>query len=574
MPRPAKGPRLYLDKSSGAGSYVIRDGKAFHRTGCSPGDREGAERQLADYIVKKYDPARSERRLADIPIGDVINIYLKDRVPLQANVKAAIGRCIRLAEWWHDKTLDQITGAMCRAYAASRPSPGGARRDLQDLAAAIAYHHQEGLHRDVIIVPLPAAGPRRDRWLTRSEIAALVWAAWRMGKVVPGRGKRPAHWRWTGRHIARAILMAYYTGSRIGTVLTASFHAGSGRSYIDLDRGTFFRLPEGKTETDKRQPPVRIGKRLMSHLRRWKRRGLCASYVVEWEGLPVKSIKTGWNRVVEESGLEGDIVPHTLRHSRATHMKQAGISSFEVGQALGMSEKIVDDVYGHWDPAFTERAANKIPTLFERDWNGDKNRVLKVVNPKCQWVIDGEGVASRKIDGTCCLVRGGKLFKRYELRDGKTAPAGFELVDTDAETGKSMGWMPVGDGPEDKWHRQAFEKWVSIDDGTYELVGPKIQGNPEAYESHDLVSHAHLQFSAIDPPRNFDGLRSWLANQDIEGIVWHHADGRMAKIKKRDFGLRRVPGNETAVTFRDNSDKIWQKTAIFWIEPRVMSGQL
>jgi hypothetical protein len=43
------------------------------------------------------------------------------------------------------------------------------------------------------------------------------------------------------------------------------------------------------------------------------------------------------------------------------------------------------------------------------------------------------------------------------------------------------------------------------------------------------------------PPRDFDGLRTWLAGKDIEGIVWHHPDGRMAKIKLRDFGLKRQP---------------------------------
>lgn len=41
------------------------------------------------------------------------------------------------------------------------------------------------------------------------------------------------------------------------------------------------------------------------------------------------------------------------------------------------------------------------------------------------------------------------------------------------------------------------------------------------------------------PPRDFDGLRAWLDGKDIEGIVFHHPDGRMAKIKLRDFGLRR-----------------------------------
>ena len=44
----------------------------------------------------------------------------------------------------------------------------------------------------------------------------------------------------------------------------------------------------------------------------------------------------------------------------------------------------------------------KIPTLFERDWTGDRSRVLDKVNPEAAWVLAGEGVATRKRDGTAC----------------------------------------------------------------------------------------------------------------------------------------------------------------------------
>jgi len=182
----------------------------------------------------------------------------------------------------------------------------------------------------------------------------------------------------------------------------------------------------------------------------------------------------------------------------------------------------------------------KIPTIFERDWNGDRSHVLNVPHPDCAWVFAGEGIATRKIDGTCCMVRGGKLYRRREIKPGPkaVAPLEFELVSFDPETGKSVGWMPVGEGPEDKYHREAFS--ITCDDGTYELVGPNIQGNPEHYDRPRLVPHSSLALSQEDqPPREFEALRKWLETRDIEGIVFHHPEGRMAKIKKRDFGLKR-----------------------------------
>lgn len=186
----------------------------------------------------------------------------------------------------------------------------------------------------------------------------------------------------------------------------------------------------------------------------------------------------------------------------------------------------------------------KIPTIFERDWDGDRSLVVNVVNGKCQWVFDGEGIATRKVDGTCCRILDGKLWKRRELRKGEDMPDGFEVADVDPETGKTVGWVLVGDGPADRWHNEAFtrrqEMNLPLEDGTYELIGPKVQGNPECAADSILVRHGFgLAGELCDVPRTFDGLRQWLSGQDIEGLVFHHADGRMGKIKLRDFGLKR-----------------------------------
>lgn len=180
----------------------------------------------------------------------------------------------------------------------------------------------------------------------------------------------------------------------------------------------------------------------------------------------------------------------------------------------------------------------KIPTIFERDWDNPRHPIIPVRNPDCAWVFDGEGVATRKYDGTSCLVENGKLWKRRELKPLDVAPADFKLADTDNETGKRVGWVPVGEGPEDRFHRDGFNGNEA--DGTYELIGPKVQGNPERREHHSLIRHdCAARFTNV-PTHDFDALKDWLAGKDIEGIVWHHPDGRMAKIKLRDFNLKRA----------------------------------
>lgn len=190
----------------------------------------------------------------------------------------------------------------------------------------------------------------------------------------------------------------------------------------------------------------------------------------------------------------------------------------------------------------------KIISLFQRNYEGD-NLVRDEITPGAEWVVAGEGTATKKYDGTCCMVRDGKLFKRYEVKNGGKAPASFiSANEVDEVTGKQQGWVPVGDGPEDKYHRQAtstsesvgYQTFGNHKDGTYELCGPKIQGNPEGLSIHELIPHNTKLLRLLEqPPRNFAGIREYLRTQNIEGIVWHHPDGRMVKIKTKDFGLKR-----------------------------------
>ena len=172
----------------------------------------------------------------------------------------------------------------------------------------------------------------------------------------------------------------------------------------------------------------------------------------------------------------------------------------------------------------------KIVSLFQRNCDGDR-LVRDEVVAGAEWVLAGEGVATRKFDGTCAMVRGGRLYKRFDAQQGKTPPPGFEPTqDPDPVTGHWPGWVLVGDGPEDRWFREAFEPAASTpNDGTYELCGPKVQGNPEALDAHTLVPHG-VEVLA-DAPRDFDGLKAYLQNKTLEGIVWHHPDGRMVKIQ-------------------------------------------
>jgi integrase len=283
-------------------------------------------------------------------VTDVLAIYDADFGERTTDPKNFVSRMLRLNEFFGKKVLAEIDGELCRAYVAERAAerkpnqrpggPGGARRDLEVLRAAINHHAREGYHRGMVNVWLPPKGSARERWLTRAEAARLIWACWR----------NPSQ-----RHLARFILIGLYTGTRAGAIATASPTRAEGRSWVDLDRGIFYRLAEGRRATRKAQPPVPLPRRLLAHLRRWQRLGIAREHFVEWRGRAVVSVKTGFASAVEAAGIE-HASPHTLRHTAATWLMQAGTPIWEAAGFLGMSEETLRRVYGHHHPDYMRAA--------------------------------------------------------------------------------------------------------------------------------------------------------------------------------------------------------------------------
>lgn len=182
----------------------------------------------------------------------------------------------------------------------------------------------------------------------------------------------------------------------------------------------------------------------------------------------------------------------------------------------------------------------KIPTLFLRDFNARPALVTPEPNPECTWVLNGEGSATRKWDGTCTMFdASGEWWARREVKPGKTPPPRFVPVSTDEETGKIVGWEPASQSSFAKIHAEAVANTVVDGPGTYELVGPKINLNPERFAWPALIAHGwskpNERLEIESAPRDYEGLRNWLSKHSYEGLVFHHLDGRMAKIKRRDF---------------------------------------
>src|SRR5690606_35650509 len=130
-------------------------------------------------------------------------------------------------------------------------------------------------------------------------------------------------------------------------------------------RGVMHRKGDGVAQTKKRQPPVKLGKRILAHLKRWERIDAAAKsaaekkagepvakyrHVVAYAGEPIQKLRRSWDTARELAGLDDSVTPHILRHTRATYMMQAGVDLWEASGALGMSVRTLETVYGHHHP--------------------------------------------------------------------------------------------------------------------------------------------------------------------------------------------------------------------------------
>lgn len=190
----------------------------------------------------------------------------------------------------------------------------------------------------------------------------------------------------------------------------------------------------------------------------------------------------------------------------------------------------------------------KIPTLFERVFENHKIvDITDKITPGCEEAFLN-GIATIKVDGSCCAIINGEFYKRYDAKKGKKPPEGaIPCCDPDPVTGHWPHWVKVDfNAPEDKWYATAFNNTVDwslrkdgvysvLPDGTYEAIGPHFNGNPYD-EPYDMLE-PHGFYTMHDVERTFEGVKDCLRRSKIEGIVFWLNNEPVCKIKRSDFGF-------------------------------------
>jgi integrase len=367
MPRPRKPARLFLRKRTGRPPvFVILDGSREISTGAGPEDIGRAEEALANYCADRHAPPSGATAPKALYIDEVMTIYLREHAQHSRSREWISHMATPILDWWSGKTLGNINDKTCGDYVRWRTgqpvkqlktgkrsvSEQSARHELSVLSAAINYFNRSkyGPFDALPVVTLPPKAPPRDNYfLTRDQIAQRVRAA-----------RRKPEWR----HVVRMLLAGFYTGTRPGATLQAKWMRSASGGWFDLEAGIFYRKPQERIETTKRQPKVRIHRKLMVHLRYWKAKDLAKGItnVVHYGGDPIKTkLRRSWDSVRIAAGHEQKDTPLILRHSCATWLMQRRVSLEETADFLGMTPQMLWETYKHHHPDWQAEPAQVMP---------------------------------------------------------------------------------------------------------------------------------------------------------------------------------------------------------------------
>lgn len=337
----------WLDWRDGVAYVRWYDSEARTTRGLSLRTRDPAEAQAryAAFLVEGAALTGSTAGAPKITVAQALDLYEREHV--QAELPFARARVIRsllanLREYFgemHPQNIGEEDGRRYTAYRrAQGRKPGTIRRELSALRTAI--NHNIRARRlsadDKPYIKLPRAPRTRNLWLFKDELQKLRKHA--LGRV------------------RDFIEIAYWTGSRRGVVERLRWAQVSvEREFIDFRE-------HGAPETTKRRPVVRIPPELLPRLQR-----LYEARETEWVLGIDKPIADDFTRAARAAGLlqlperdgrpRGNLTPHILRHTRATHLLNDGVSPWAVAGLLGDTVDTVLRVYGHQSSNFMDEIA-------------------------------------------------------------------------------------------------------------------------------------------------------------------------------------------------------------------------
>lgn len=299
-----------------------------------PPNRPSAEAKqaLVTYVARV-------QKLVDIEQGITIGalwgeyIALKEAEGVQIEPYATVWKSLR--HTFAEMDPSHISEKLCQEYCVASQKAGKSRwtiwTRMNRLRTVLNWAVKSKRIKEYGPLWMPKAGDPRDDHLSVAEIDRLIEAS----------TQTP--------HLYLFTLIAALSGARTAAILELTWDR------VDFQRGEVdLRADTGKSEDDilrkghkKGRSKFEMGPLLRAALTEAKAMAE-TSYVIEYHGARVKSVKKSFAKAVKRAGLDPEKVsPHVLRHTVVTTLADAGTPIEQVSRLLG-----------HSDTAITERVYN------------------------------------------------------------------------------------------------------------------------------------------------------------------------------------------------------------------------
>lgn len=233
---------------------------------------------------------------------------------------------VHLKQFFRDMLVQEVTPQAVKNYIAEKKDegykPGTIRKQLTPLLSSFNHAFRNNRILAAPIVPLPRIAPSKDIYLNQKEAKRLLDNC-------------------KSDHTRLFVALALYTGARKGAILELKW------SQVNLKKRLIdYNLP-GRVQSKKKRPIVPISLELLAMLKNAPK----AKYVITYHGSCVADIKKGFKEACREAKLK-NVTPHTLRHTFATWLAQAGRPMGNIAKLLGDTIATVERNYAHHSPKY------------------------------------------------------------------------------------------------------------------------------------------------------------------------------------------------------------------------------
>lgn len=334
-------PGLYVLVSSvspGVGTYYLRykiDGKTTHKkigrtTDLSLKEARDRAKLLKLEIAQGKDPqADTKQKRNEMTFSTFFqDMYLPYITPRRRSAKAYKQMFdTQLKQVFGDIKINQITKRQVQSFHDNLRSQGLANGTCNRYLQLIKSSINVGINiMEVIDIKNPAVGiplfpeEGRERYLNEEELAKLL----------------PVLMKDTGQ-IAKVTRFLLATGLRLSEALNASFS--------DIDLNNKVMIIHASRSKSKKTDSIPLNDAAIQVLQECDN-GTDYPFVNLATGKPYVSIKKGFQKLMGKAGLQG-VTAHTLRHTAASMMINAGRSLYDVQAVLRHSSSQVTEKYSH-----------------------------------------------------------------------------------------------------------------------------------------------------------------------------------------------------------------------------------